>query len=185
MLPGRRCGGDGAPAGPRTAGECGTITQVPPPPLPDVPDPDATEVCPGCGAVLAPVADEVAAHPGASPSCARLFEVTLRGLREEASTDLASAATTRLADAAYDAQHPVPGRPEGVPTALERLAAGLGTRTGRRARHPAGWTTTIADVAADLDVIDLGVLVDSWARAVLGDWTAAADEPGTRYGSHQ
>jgi hypothetical protein len=28
-------------------------------------------------------------------------------------------------------------------------------------------------VAADLDVIDLPVLVESWARSVLEDWTAA------------
>jgi hypothetical protein len=38
---------------------------------------------------------------------------------------------------------------------------------------PAGaapvWRTTIADVAADLDVIDLTVLVQSWARAVEAD----------------
>jgi hypothetical protein len=159
---------------------------VPPPPLPDAADPDATEVCPGCGAVLAPVADDVATHPGASPSCARLFEVTLRGLREEASTDLPSAAVTRLADAAYDAQHPVAGRPEQVPAALDRLAADLGTRPAPRlAPSPPRWTTTIADVAADLDVIDLGVLVDSWARAVLGDWTGPAADHGTRYDSHR
>lgn len=153
---------------------------MPPPPLPDAADPDATEVCPGCGAVLAPVGDDVTARPGASASCARLFEVTLHGLREEASTDLPSAATTRLADAAYDAQHPDPGRPDQVSAALDRLAADLGTHPGRRrAQQPPGWTTTIADVAADLDVIDLAVLVDSWARAVLGDWTGAAADPRT------
>jgi hypothetical protein len=33
----------------------------------------------------------------------------------------------------------------------------------RSATHRA-WRTTIADVAADLDVIDLTVLVQSWAR---------------------
>lgn len=172
MVPGRRRRGDRAPPGPRPTRECGTIGQVPPPPPPDALDPDATEVCPGCGAVLAPVADDDPAHPGASPSCARLFEVTLRGLREEASTDLASAATSRLADAAYDAQHPDPARPERVSAALDRLAADLGTSSGPPHTDPPGrWTTTVADVAADLDVIDLGVLVDSWARAVLGDWT--------------
>jgi hypothetical protein len=30
---------------------------------------------------------------------------------------------------------------------------------------------TIADVAADLDIIDLRVLVESWARTVVEDWT--------------
>jgi hypothetical protein len=35
------------------------------------------------------------------------------------------------------------------------------------------WRTTVADVAADLDVIDLSVLVDAWARAVLADWSRA------------
>jgi hypothetical protein len=29
---------------------------------------------------------------------------------------------------------------------------------------------TIADVAADLDVVDLPTLVESWARAVSEDW---------------
>lgn len=157
---------------------------MPRPPLPDALDPDATEVCPGCGAVLAPVAESEAAHPGASASCARLFEVTLRGLREEAATDLPSAATTRRADAAYDAQHPVPGRPAQVSAALDRLAADLGTITrNRRTEAPPRWTTTVADVAADLDVIDLGTLVDSWARAVLGDWTDGDGDSGTRYES--
>ncbi len=140
----------------------------PPPPAGS----DDAEVCPGCGAVLAPVGDDVATHPGASPACARLFEVTLRGVREEASADLASAATVRLADAAYDAQHPVAGEPARVAAALDRLAADLGVPAGgRRAAPPAAWTTTVADVAADLDVIDLPVLVGSWARAVLDDWS--------------
>jgi hypothetical protein len=35
----------------------------------------------------------------------------------------------------------------------------------------------IADVAADLDVIDLAVLVRSWARSVLEDWTAVPARP--------
>jgi hypothetical protein len=148
-------------------------------PLPPA-GPDGAEVCPGCGSVLAPVADAVAAHPGASPSCTRLFEVTLRGVREEAPADLASAGTTRLADAAYDAQHPVPDRPGRVTAALERLTADLGLpAAGRSPAPPTGWTTTIADVAADLDVIDLGVLVDAWARAVLDDWTGSTGD-GTR-----
>jgi hypothetical protein len=121
------------------------------------------------------VDDDVPAHPGASASCSRLFEVTLRGLREEAFTDVTAAATTRLADAAYDAQHPPRDEPSRPPDALDRLAAGLGVPgNGRRPAPPPAWTTTVADVAADLDVIDLGVLVDSWARAVLADWTAPA-----------
>jgi hypothetical protein len=155
-----------------------------PPPLPAGPDDAVVEVCPGCGAVLAAVPDDVAAHPGASPACTRLFEVTLRGMREEASADLASAGTIRLADAAYDAQHPVPGEPGRTAAALERLAADLGDAAGgSRSAPPAGWTTTIADVAADLDVIDLGVLVTSWARAVLGDWSGTTGS-GTRRDSH-
>lgn len=140
--------------------------------MPTSPAPDpATEVCPGCGAVLAPVPAGSPTRPGASPSCVRLFDVTLRGPREEAPADAAAAATARLADAAYAAQHPAPGEP----TSLDLLEAGLGgAGRPRRAAPPQVWTTTIADVAADLDVIDLGVLVESWARAVLGDWTTPA-----------
>jgi hypothetical protein len=107
----------------------------------------STETCPGCGAVLAPAAGR--ARPGASPSCARLFEVTLRGLREEA-LDPAVAAVVRLADDAYVRQHTLGGAP-----------------------RPEHWRTTVADVAADLDVIDLGVLVEAWARSVREDVTAA------------
>ncbi len=116
-------------------------------------DPDQpTEVCPGCGAVLVPLPDSGTAHPGASPSCGRLFEVTLGGLREETGTDPTAAAVVAVADEAYAAQHPV--------------------REG--ARGLVRWRMTIADVAADLDVIDLTVLVESWARTVAEDWTAAA-----------
>jgi hypothetical protein len=153
---------------PRTAPACGTIGQVPTTPAPD----PATEVCPGCGAVLAPVPAGAPARPGASPSCVRLFDVTLRGPHEEASTDATAAATARLADAAYAAQHPVPGDPGHVAAALDRLAADLGApAVVPRAAPPSGWTTTVADVAADLDVIDLDVLVSAWARAVVADWT--------------
>ena len=60
-----------------------------------------TETCRGCGAVLVPVADGGPAHPGASMSCARLFEVTLQGLREEAAAHPAAAPVLALADAAY------------------------------------------------------------------------------------
>jgi len=156
----------------RTAPRCGTIAQVPSAPPPG--SAPATEVCPGCGAVLAPVPAGAGTHPGASSSCARLFEVTLRGPREEASADVTAAATARLADAAYDAQHPVAGDP--APTAaLDLLESELGASRGaRRSAPPPAWTTTIADVAADLDVIDLGVLVESWARTVLADWTGSA-----------
>lgn len=141
-------------------------------------------MCPGCGAVLAPVTDAVVAHPGASPSCTRLFEITLHGLREEAPTDGAAAATTRLADATYDAQHPVAGDPGRVPAALDRLADELGVPAPDRLAEPRpGWTTTIADVAADLDVIDLGALVEAWARAVLADRTGTGGAPGGRCGS--
>jgi hypothetical protein len=106
-------------------------------------------------------------HGGTSASCARLFEVTLRGLREEAGTDPTAAATVRRADAAYDAQHADPARPDRLRTALGALGASPGEQ-----RPPAVWRTTIADVAADLDVIDLGVLVDAWARSVAEDWAA-------------
>ena len=91
--------------------------------MPPFAPPEPTEVCPGCGAVLVRLADGRVPAPGASGSCARLFEVTLRGLREEAATDAGAAAVIRLADAAYDAQHPDPGDPD-------RLA--LGPRGSRR-----------------------------------------------------
>jgi hypothetical protein len=117
-------------------------------PAPDRP----TEACPGCGAVLVPLPDDGTGHPGGSSSCSRLFEVTLRGLREEGYADPAAAAAVALADEAYGRQHPVPA----------------GTAV------PVRWRTTIADVAADLDVIDLPVLVESWARSVSEDQATAA-----------
>jgi len=114
-----------------------------------------------------------AIHPGASPSCARLFEVTLRGLREEAAADAATAAVLQQADDAYDAQHPAPADPVRLRASLDRLGASLGrTAVAGDAPSPQVWRTTIADVAADLDVIDLPVLVESWARSVHDDWTA-------------
>src|SRR3954447_21024065 len=64
-----------------------------------------TAACPGCGAVLAVVPGLAGTHPGASPSCAGLFEVTVRGLREEAARDVRTAALLQLATDAYDAQH--------------------------------------------------------------------------------
>jgi hypothetical protein len=126
--------------------------------------------------VLAALPEAAPTHPGASASCAWLFEVTVRGLREEAGADPAAAPLVLLADAAYDAQHPVAGDPARVEVALERLAATTGTRPDVPGHAvicpPLAWRTTIADVAADLDVIDLRVLVESWARVVQEDWRA-------------
>jgi hypothetical protein len=140
------------------------------------PDGDSgIEACPGCGAVLAALPDAVAEHPGASASCARLFEVTVRGLRDEAQADPSVVPLVRLADAAYDAQHPVAGDPARLDAALGRLAEMLGTRptvNGRGDPPSPVWRTTVADAAADLDVIDLPVLVESWARVVQEDWAA-------------
>jgi hypothetical protein len=125
--------------------------------------------------VLVPVAGGGPSHPGASASCARLFEVTLLGLREDAEADPATAAVVRLADDTYDAQHPVPGDADRLRTALERLGTPLdGDGDGGQ---PRAWRTTVADVAADLDVIDLPVLVESWARAVQEDWAAMSVTP--------
>ena len=138
---------------------------------------DASEACPGCGTVLAALPGTAPGHPGASASCARLFEVTVRGLREEAEADPAAARLVHLADAAYDAQHPVPDDPARLAAALEFLANAFGTRpTGASSADasPSVWRTTIADAAADLDVIDLHVLLDAWARAVHEDWAAVA-----------
>jgi hypothetical protein len=106
-------------------------------------------------------------HPGASPACARLFEVTVRGLRDGA--EAGAADTARLADDAYDAQHPVEADPARLLDALGRLGVDAERPPGR----PGAWQMTIADVAADLDIIDLRVLVESWARRVVEDWTAA------------
>jgi hypothetical protein len=128
-----------------------------------------TEACPGCGAVLVRPAETGTPHGGASPSCARLFEVTLRGLREDAGTDPGAAAAVRRADAAYDAQHADPADPGRSRHALDHLGVAPGEH-----RAPTVWRTTIADVAADLDVIDLAVLVDAWARSVAEDWAAVA-----------
>jgi hypothetical protein len=151
-----------------------------PPAASAVPDGDgASEACPGCGAVLAAVPGAVPVHPGASASCARLFEVTVRGLREEALADPAAGPLVRLADAAYDAQHPVAGDPARLERALELLAAPHGTRRAGALLEPApgprprAWRITIADAAADLDVIDLPVLVASWAASVYEDWSAS------------
>ena len=138
----------------------------------DLPPPP-TETCPGCGAVLVRLDIAGPPHGGASASCARLFEDTLRGLREEAGTDATAAAAVRLADVTYDAQHDDPADPSRLRPALERLGA-----SDAGGAPPRAWRTTIADVAADLDVIDLGVLVQAWARSVTEDWTAAGATRG-------
>jgi Family of unknown function (DUF5946) len=134
--------------------------------------PEPTEVCPGCGAVLVRTAETTTPHSGASPSCARLFEVTLRGLREEADTDQAAAVAVRRADAAYDVQHAVPADPGRLRAALDVLGV-----TVVNDRAPTAWRTTIADVAADLDVIDLTVLVEAWARSVIEDRAVVSTTP--------
>ena len=123
--------------------------------------------------MLVPPAEPVAPQDGASASCARLFEVTLRGLREDAGTDGGAAATVRRADAAYDAQHADPADPDRLRAALDVLGVAPGDE-----QVPTTWRTTIADVAADLDVIDLSVLVDAWARSVAEDWGAVSAARG-------
>lgn len=152
---------------------CGTIGGVPVPSSTSSPatTPTPTSACPGCGAVLVAVPVEHA-HPGASPSCTRLFDVTVRGLREDAAADRSASAAIALADAAYDAQHPAPGDPARLAGALAALAARLGgpTPDGASACRPTAWQMTIADVAADLDVVDLPALIETWAGTVLTDW---------------
>jgi hypothetical protein len=131
---------------------------------------EPTAVCPGCGTVLV-TTDDGAPHPGASASCSRLFRTTLHGLREDAPGDPAAAAAVALADAAYDAQHPDASDPGRTAEALARLADALGVEPVTDiATRPHAWRTTIADVAADLDVVDLPALVTAWARAVQRDW---------------
>jgi hypothetical protein len=100
----------------------------------------------------------------------------MRGLRDEAPADAGVAATLRLADAAYAAQHPAEGDSGASLEARRTLADGLRAPAvpGTGVPTPRAWRTTVADVAADLDVIDLHVLVESWARAVHEDWSAAA-----------
>jgi hypothetical protein len=77
-----------------------------------------TSVCPGCGAVIAVIPGLPGTHPGASPSCAGLFAVTVRGLREEAAQDVRTASLLQLAT---DAAPRLPTRPD-------------------------RWTTTVADL---------------------------------------
>jgi hypothetical protein len=149
----------------------------------------ATERCPGCGAVLVVVPGLTSSNTGASPSCSGLFDVTVRGLRDEAAADVQTAGLLQLATDAYAAQHPQPGQPA---TAAARLCLwvtrGLDPQRGadvagrldeaapRTLPAPERWTTTVADVAADLDVVDLPSLVRSWAEAVWADWSPAHQE---------
>jgi hypothetical protein len=107
-----------------------------------------------------------ARHPGASPACTRLFDVTVRGLRDEAPSDVRAAALVELGAAAYDAQH----APDAAAVQRLRAALGEGARRPVRPDPPAAWRTTIADVAADLDVVDLPALLRAWAQAVSADW---------------
>jgi hypothetical protein len=72
-----------------------------------------------------------------------------------------------VAEDTYAAQHLDPRAPQHVQEALDRLDA----HSGRHSAPPAAWQTTIADVAADLDVIELRVLVGRWARTVVEDWS--------------
>jgi Family of unknown function (DUF5946) len=143
-------------------------------------------LCPGCGAALAVVPGLVGTHPGASPSCAGLFGVTVRGLRDEAEQDTRTAALLQLATDAYDAQHLRDDDPAAPAVRLclwlernadPRLAAPLAGRLADAAppvrSRPSRWTTTVADLAADMDVVDLPTLVASWADAVWTDWAPA------------
>jgi Family of unknown function (DUF5946) len=146
-----------------------------------------TGTCPGCGAVLAEVPGLAARHPGASAACARLFEVTVRGLRDDAARDAAAAALLQLATDVYDAQHLVDGGPTAPVVRLElevdrgvdpqragALVAAGEVAVPERLTPPARWATTLADIAADLDVVDLPALVRSWAESVWADWSAGA-----------
>ena len=149
-------------------------------------DHPGTTVSPGCGAVLAATPEAAEQHPGASPSCWRLFQVTVRGLRDDAAQDPRAAALLQLARDTYDAQHLPPGGPasaavrlclaleqgQGLPATVEQVDAAA----PRGLRPPSRWTTTVADLAADLDVVDLPALVRAWADATWADWAPAAGE---------
>jgi Family of unknown function (DUF5946) len=149
----------------------------------------ATSTCPGCGAVLVVVPGLRATRPGASAGCAGLFGTTVRGLRDEAAADARTAAVLQLAADTYDAQHLTPGEPAAAaarlclwvargldPAREQQVGARLAEGAPRSLTRPDRWTTTIADVAADLDVVDLPSLVRSWAEAVWADWSVAREE---------
>ncbi|WP_156036159.1 DUF5946 family protein [Blastococcus sp. URHD0036] len=131
--------------------------------------------CPGCGAVLAPPTGRSGAD-GAAAACRRLFEETTRGLREEAAGDARAAATVALADTAYAAQHPDPDDPAAVHAVVDTLVRRLDDdpNPDPAPHRPTVWQMTTADVAADLDVVGLEALVDTWARTVAEDWSRAA-----------
>lgn len=146
-----------------------------------------TSSCPGCGAVLAVVPGLAPGHPGASASCAALFAVTVRGLRDEAGQDAQAAGLLQLATDAYDAQHLVAGEPAAAavrlclvlergqdPARVAALAGPVAAAAPVDLPRPVRWTTALADIAADLDVVDLPALVHSWADAVWADWRPAA-----------
>ena len=131
--------------------------------------------CPGCGAVLAPLTGR-SGPDGAAAACRRLFEETTRGLRDEAATDPRAAATVELADTAYAAQHPDPDDPVAVHAVVDTLVRRLADdpNPDPAPRRPTVWQMTPADIAADLDVVGLEALVDTWARTVAEDWARAA-----------
>jgi hypothetical protein len=92
----------------------------------------------------------------------------------------------QLALDAYDAQHLVAGQPAVAPARLclwvargldpvrdREVAARLADAAPSTLTPPDRWTTTVADVAADLDVVDLPSLVRSWAEAVWRDWSVS------------
>ncbi|WP_409331754.1 DUF5946 family protein [Trujillonella humicola] len=130
--------------------------------------------CPGCGAVLVPAPGREG-PAGAAAACRRLFEETTRGLREEAAADPRAAATAALADTAYAAQHPDPADPRAVHPVLDLLVRRLGDEPNPdpAPQRPRAWQMTSADIAADLDVVGLEVLVETWARTVVEDWSRA------------
>jgi hypothetical protein len=131
--------------------------------------------CPGCGAVLAPVTGS-SGESGAAAACRRLFEETTRGAREDAVADPRAAATVALADTAYAAQHPDPADPAAVHAAVDTLVRRLADdpNPDPAPHRPTVWQMTAADIAADLDVVGLDALVDTWARTVAEDWSRAA-----------
>ncbi len=142
------------------------------PAAPGEPEPAA---CPGCGAVLAPAPGSTGAD-GAAAACRRLFDETTRGIREEAASDPRAAATVVLADTAYAAQHPDPADPGAVHGVLDTLVRRLGDdpNPDPAPQRPRVWQMTSADIAADLDVVGLDALVETWARTVAEDWSRAA-----------
>ena len=161
------------------------MTAADAPAEPATPDQPRTTVCPGCGAVLVTTPGQAEEHPGASAACWRLFQVTVRGLRDDAAQDARAAALLQLARDTYDAQHLVPGEPAAAAVRLclavdrgrePRTAGALDDVAPRTLQPPERWTTTVADLAADLDVVDLPALVRAWADATWADWAPSAEQ---------